>query len=68
VIRPGVVMRLRVGVFVVMVVLVAVAGQLQSHKTHARGDEHAAHDRVLSVLDGRAELEPDHDDHTAQDD
>jgi hypothetical protein len=60
----------RLGVVVVMVVVVsmAVTGQLQHGEAQTGGDENAAHDRVLGILDGRAELQSHGDDHTTQHD
>jgi hypothetical protein len=59
---------LGVVVVMVMVVPMAVAGQLQHGEPQARGDQNAAHDRVLGTLDGRAKLQSHGDDHTAQHD
>ena len=53
---------------IVVVVVMAAAGQLKHGEADARGDQDRAHDRVLGALDGRAELESNGDDHAAQDD
>ena len=47
----------------VVVVMVAVTGQLEHEEADPGGDQDAADDRVLRVLDRRAELQPDNDDH-----
>ena len=52
----------------VVVVMVAVTGQLEHEEADPGGDQDAADDRVLRVLDRRAELQPDHDDHGAKPD
>jgi hypothetical protein len=52
----------------VVVMSMAVPGQLQEHERHSRGDQHGADDRVLGALDRRAELEAHGDDHATQDD
>jgi hypothetical protein len=45
-----------------------VSGQFEDDEANARGDQQTADDRVLGALDGRAELQADRDDHTAQHD
>lgn len=51
-IRVVVMVVMVVVVIVIVIVLVAVTGQLQEDEAHAGGDQDAAHDRVLGVLDG----------------
>jgi hypothetical protein len=49
-----------------VVIVMAVAGQLEDGEPEPRGDQDRAHDRVFGALDGRAELKSDGDDHTAE--
>jgi hypothetical protein len=51
-----------------VIVVVAVAGQLQDGEPEAGGDQDRAHNRVLGTLDSRTKLESDGDDHAAQHD
>ena len=53
-------------VMVVVVVMVAVTGRFEHEKADPGGDQDAADDRVLRVLDRRAELQPDQDDQGTQ--
>jgi hypothetical protein len=57
-----VVMPVLMAMSVVVIVTVPVAGELKQSEPEARGDQHAADDRVLRALDRRAELKPDRDD------
>ncbi len=52
----------------VVVVMVAVTRQLERGKPDVGCDQHAADDRVLRVLDRRAELQADDDDDRAEHD
>jgi hypothetical protein len=63
-----VIVMIVVVVMVVVVVVMPVPGQLQDDKGQPGGDQDAADDRVLSALNGRAELQAHGDDHRAQDD
>ena len=51
-----------------VVVAMAAAGQLEDGEAHPGGDQDHADDRVLRALKRRAELQPDGDDHAAEDD
>jgi hypothetical protein len=55
-------------VIVIVIVVVTVTGQLEHQEADAGGDQDAPDDRVLGVLDGRAELQPDRDDHRPEGD
>ena len=55
-------------VVVVVVVAVAMTGEVEHAEADAGGNQHAADDRVLGVLDGRAEPQSNRDDHGAKDD
>jgi hypothetical protein len=57
-----IVMVQAVTVLVVVFVMVAVAGHLEYEKADPCGDQDAANDRVLRMLDRRAKLQTDHDD------
>ena len=56
------------GIRLVVLMVVAVTGQLHDRESQAGGDQDRAHDRALGALDGRAELESDGDDHAAEHD
>jgi hypothetical protein len=56
------------GIGIVVVVVVALTGQLQDGEPETGGDQDRAHDRALCALDRRAELKADGDDHAAEHD
>jgi hypothetical protein len=51
-----------------VIVAMAPAAQFQEHEASARGDQEAAHDRVLGALNGGTKLQTDGDDHRPEDD
>ena len=57
-----------VTVAVAVVVGVTVTGQFEHEEADPGGDQDAADHRVLRVLDRRAQLQSDHDDHAAEPD
>lgn len=63
-----VVVLMRVFVIVVMTVAVAPPTELQEDEADPGRDQETPYDRALGALDGRPELEPDGDDHPAEND
>jgi hypothetical protein len=55
-------------VVMIVIVVVAVAGELEHKESDPGRDQDAADDRVLGVLNRRAKLQPDHDDHRTETD